>query len=87
VIVAAVARSGERGMCRQVDVGIGAATIKERTFHRIAALQIVEDIVGFRGFHSGNTGSSLVGSAEDLHGASGFRMRVCVTRSGGPNAD
>jgi hypothetical protein len=40
--------------------------IKERTFHRIAVLRIVEDIVGYRGSHGGNTGSSPVGSANKI---------------------
>jgi hypothetical protein len=40
--------------------------IKERTFHRIAVLRIVEDIVGYRGSHGGNTGPSPVGSANKI---------------------
>jgi hypothetical protein len=61
MIVVAVAWSGERGMCRQVGVGMVPQQSRSEVFTRIAALQIVEDIVGFRGSHRGNTGSSPVG--------------------------
>jgi hypothetical protein len=50
--------------------------IKERTFHRIAVLRIVEDIVGYRGSHGGNTGSSPVGSANKISSL-GYEVLTC----------
>ena len=51
--------------------------IKERTFHRIATLRIVEDIVGCRGSHGGNTGSSPIGTANKVSSL-GYDSLICA---------